>query len=75
MSKFNEEQFSDYFNYNKDLLKLLLFKEKKNIVKNNQYELTKDNIQENVLIDHSRKNKYVFIFKKKISSRIFMPFI
>jgi len=65
LSKFNEEQFSDYFNYNKDLLKLLLFKEKKNIVKNNQYELTKDNIQENVLIDHSRKKTNMYIYLKR----------
>ena len=65
LSKFNEEQFSDYFNYNKDLLKLLLFKEKKNIVKNNQYELTKDNIQENVLIDHSRKKTNMYLYLKR----------
>ena len=68
LSKFTQEQFSDYFNYNKDLLKLLLFKEKKSIVKNNQYELTKDNIQENVLIDHSRKktNMYVYLKRKHL---------
>ena len=65
LSKFSEEQFSDYFNFNKDLLKLLLFKEKKNIVKNNQYELTKDNIQENVLIDHSRKKTNMYLYLKK----------
>ena len=65
LSTFNEEQFSDYFNYNKDLLKLLLFKEKKNIVKNNQYELTKDNIQENVLIDHSRKKTNMYLYLKR----------
>ena len=65
ISKFSEEQFSDYFNFNKDLLKLLLFKEKKNIVRNNQYELKKDNIQENVLIDHSRKKTNIYIYLKR----------
>ena len=65
LSKFTEEQFSDYFNYNKDLLKLLLFKEKKSIVKNNQYELTKENIQENVLIDHSRKKTNMYSHLKR----------
>ena len=65
ISKFSEEQFSDYFNFNKDLLKLLLFKEKKNIVRNNQYELKKENIQENVLIDHSRKKTNIYIYLKK----------
>ena len=65
LNKFNEEQFSDYFNFNKDLLKLLLFKEKKSIVKNNQYELTKDIIQENVLIDHSRKKTNMYLNLKK----------
>ena len=65
LTNFTQEQFSDYFNYNKDLLKLLLFKEKKSIVKNNQYELTKENIQENVLIDHSRKKTNMYIYLKK----------
>ena len=65
ISKFSEEQFSDYFNFNKDLLKLLLFKEKKNIVRNNQYELKKENIQENVLIDHSRKKTNIYIYLKR----------
>ena len=65
LSKFNQEKFSEYFNYNKDLLKLLLFKEKKSIVKNNQYELTKDNIQENILVDHSRKKTNMYIYLKK----------
>ena len=65
LNKFTEDQFSDYFNFNKDLLKLLLFKEKKSIVKNNQYELTKDNIQENVLIDHSRKKTNMYLNLKK----------
>ena len=65
LDKFNEEQFSDYFNYNKDLLKLLLFKEKKSIVKNNQYELTKENIQKNVLIDHSRKKTNMYTYLKR----------
>ena len=65
LNKYNEEQFSDYFNFNKDLLKMLLLKEKKNIVKNNQYELTKENIQENVLIDHSRKKTNMYLNLKK----------
>ena len=65
LNNFTQEQFSDYFNFNKDLLKLLLFKEKKSIVKNNQYELTKENIQENVLIDHSRKKTNMYIYLKK----------
>ena len=65
ISKFSEEQFSNYFNYNKDLLKLLLFKEKKNIVRNNQYELGKESIQENVLIDHSRKKTNMYLYLKK----------
>ena len=65
LNKFSEEQFSDYFNFNKDLLKLILFKEKKSIVKNNQYELTKENIQENVLIDHSRKKTNMYMYLKK----------
>ena len=65
LSKFSEEQFSDYFNFNKDLLKLLLFKEKKNIVRNNQYELAKENIQENVLIDHSRKKTNMYLYLKR----------
>ena len=65
LDKFNEEQFSDYFNYNKDLLKLLLFKENKSIVKNNQYELTKENIQKNVLIDHSRKKTNMYTYLKR----------
>ena len=65
LSKFTQEKFSEYFNYNKDLLKLLLFKEKKSIVKNNQYELTKDNIQENILVDHSRKKTNMYIYLKK----------
>ena len=65
LSKFSEEQFSDYFNCNKDLLKLLLFKEKKSIVKNNQYELSKENIQENVLIDHSRKKTNMYLYLKR----------
>ena len=60
LSKFTEEEFSDYFNSNKSLLKLLLFKEKKSIVKNNQYELTKENIHENVLVDHSRKKINIY---------------
>ena len=65
LSKFTQEKFSEYFNYNKDLLKLLLFKEKKSIVKNNQYELTKENIQENVLVDHSRKKTNIYLYLKK----------
>jgi hypothetical protein len=60
LSKFTEEEFSDYFNSNKSLLKLLLFKENKSIVKNNQYELTKENIHENVLVDHSRKKINIY---------------
>ena len=55
LTKFTEEDFSEYFNNNKPLLKLLLFKEKKSIVKNNEYELTKENIHENIVVDHSRK--------------------
>ena len=35
LSKFTEEEFTDYFNINKALLKLVLFKGKKSIVKNN----------------------------------------
>ena len=50
LDKFTEEDFSEYFNNNKPLLKLLLFKEKKSIVKNNEYELTKENIHENIYI-------------------------
>ena len=65
LNTYNEDQFSDYFNFNKDLLKMLLLKEKKNIVKNNQYELTKENIQENVLIDHSRKKTNMYLNLKK----------
>ena len=65
LNKFTEEQFSEYFNKNKDLLKLLLYKEKKNIVKNNQYELTKENIKENILIDHSRKKTNMYIYLKR----------
>ena len=65
LSKITQEKFSEYFNYNKDLLKLLLFKEKKSIVKNNQYELTKENIQENILVDHSRKKTNMYLYLKK----------
>ena len=65
LSKYTEEEFSDYFNSNKALLKLLLFKEKKSIVKNNQYELTKENIQENVLVDHSRKKTNIYTNLKR----------
>ena len=65
LSQYNEEEFSDYFNNNKALLKLLLFKEKKSIVKNNQYELTKENIHENVLIDHSRKKMNMYTYLKR----------
>ena len=61
MTKFSEEDFSEYFNNNKALLKLLLFKEKKSIVKNNEYELTKENIYENNVIDYSRKKLICFI--------------
>ena len=60
ISQFKEEDFSQYFNLNKNLLKLILFKEKKSIVKNNQYELKKGTIQENVLIDHSRKKTNMY---------------
>ena len=65
LAQYNEEEFSDYFNNNKALLKLLLFKEKKSIVKNNQYELTKENIHENVLIDHSRKKMNIYTYLKR----------
>ena len=65
LAQFTEEEFSDYFNNNKALLKLLLFKEKKSIVKNNQYELTKENIHENVLIDHSRKKTNMYTYLKR----------
>ena len=65
LSKFTEEEFSDYFNSNKALLKLLLFKENKSIVKNNQYELTKENINENVLVDHSRKKTNIYTNLKR----------
>ena len=65
LSKYTEEEFSDYFNSNKALLKLLLFKEKKSIVKNNQYELTKENIHENVLVDHSRKKTNIYTNLKR----------
>jgi len=43
----------------------MLFKEKKSIVKNKQYELTKENIQENVFVDHSRKKTNIYIYLKK----------
>ena len=65
LSKYTEEEFSDYFNSNKALLKLLLFKEKKSIVKNNQYELTKENIHENILVDHSRKKTNMYTNLKR----------
>ena len=65
LNKFTEEQFSEYFNKNKDLLKILLYKEKKTIVKSNQYELTKENIKENILIDHSRKKTNMYIYLKR----------
>ena len=65
LANYTEEDFSEYFNLNKDLLKLLLFKEKKTIVKDNQYELTKDNILENVLIDHSRKKTNMYAHLKR----------
>ena len=65
LAKYTEEEFSDYFNNNKALLKLLLFKEKKSIVKNNQYELTKENIHENVLVDHSRKKTNMYTALKR----------
>ena len=65
LSKYTEEEFSDYFNSNKALLKLLLFKEKKSIVKNNQYELTKENIHENILVDHSRKKTNIYTNLKR----------
>ena len=73
LTQYTEEEFSEYFNLNKDLLKLLLFKEKKSIVKNNQYELTKDNIYENVLIDHSRKkiNMYEYLKRKFFLQYVF----
>ena len=66
LAKFTEEDFSEYFNNNKPLLKLLLFKEKKSIVKNNEYELTKENIHENIVVDHSRKkiNMYNHLKRK-----------
>ena len=66
LTKFTEEDFSEYFNNNKPLLKLLLFKEKKSIVKNNEYELTKENIHENIVVDHSRKkiNMYNYLKRK-----------
>ena len=66
LTKFTEEDFSEYFNNNKPLLKLLLFKEKKSIVKNNEYELTKENIHENIVVDHSRKkiNMYNHLKRK-----------
>ena len=57
MTKFSEEDFSEYFNNNKALLKLLLFKEKKSIVKNNEYELTKENIYENNLYSKDNLDK------------------
>ena len=65
LNNYSEEDFSDYFNSNKDLLKLLLLKEKKQIVKNNQYELTKGIIHENVLIDHSRKKTNIYTYLKR----------
>ena len=65
LSKFSEEQYSDYFNYNKDLLKILLLKENKSVSKNHQYEFTKENLQENVLIDHSRKKTNMYMYLKK----------
>ena len=65
MTKFSEEDFSEYFNNNKALLKLLLFKEKKSIVKNNEYELTKENIYENNVVDHSRKKTNMFNYLKR----------
>ena len=65
LAQFTEEEFSDYFNSNKALLKLLLFKEKKAIVKNNQYELNKENIRENVLVDHSRKKTNMYTYLKR----------
>ena len=65
LAKFTEEEFSDYFNCNKELLKLLLFKEKKSIVKNNEYALTKENIHENVLVDHSRKKTNMYTYLKR----------
>ena len=65
LSKFTEEEFTDYFNINKALLKLVLFKEKKSIVKNNQYELSKENIHENVLEDHSRKKTNMYTYLKR----------
>lgn len=76
LAKFTEEEFSDYFNCNKELLKLLLFKEKKSIVKNNEYALTKENIHENVLVDHSRKktNMYTYL-KRKYLWNIYVIFI
>ena len=65
LAKFTEEEFTDYFNINKALLKLVLFKEKKSIVKNNQYELSKENIHENVLEDHSRKKTNMYTYLKR----------
>ena len=65
LSKFTEEEFTDYFNINKALLKLVLFKEKKSIVKNNQYELSKENIHESVLEDHSRKKTNMYTYLKR----------
>ena len=65
MTKFSEEDISEYFNNNKALLKLLLFKEKKSIVKNNEYELTKENIYENNVVDYSRKKTNMFNYLKR----------
>ena len=66
LTKFTEEDFSEYFNNNKPLLKLLKKKKKKSIVKNNEYELTKENIHENIVVDHSRKkiNMYNHLKRK-----------
>lgn len=65
LGKFKKEEFIKYFNYNKELIKLLLHKEKRVIIINNEYELTKEQIKENVLIDHSRKKMNIYNYLKR----------
>lgn len=68
LSKKQKEEFDSYFSQNKDLMNILLNKEKKVIIVNNEYELTKNQVKENVLVDHSRKkvNIYTLLQKKHL---------
>lgn len=62
---FNEQEFSEYFSLNKDSLKLFINKQKNLVVVNNEYELTREQLEQNVLIDHSRKKANMYYCLKR----------